>query len=243
VAIYVLGHGSNLLVRDGGVRGAVVKLEGAEFKQTSFDGYTVMAGGGASLGELLLSCVRKGLTGLEACTGIPGSVGGAVRMNAGGRFGDIGSVVERIVVMDRRGEIFERSKPDLRFDYRSANILAPFILNATMQLADGDPEQILKSTQEIWIYKKNNQPLNTKSAGCIFKNPQGQSAGAIIDRSGLKGLTSGGAMVSEKHANFIIAREGCTSADIIKLIETIRKRVNEDCGIELELEVEIWGED
>jgi UDP-N-acetylmuramate dehydrogenase len=240
--MYVLGFGSNLLVRDGGVRGAVVKLGGSDFKAVSFDGPVVTAGAAASLSELILACAKKGLAGIEACVGIPGSIGGAVRMNAGGRFGDIGSVTESVTCMDRRGSIVEWRKPDLSFDYRSANIDAPFILSATLQLTPGDPEQIVKSTQEIWIFKKNSQPLSSKSAGCIFKNPPGQSAGALIDKAGLKGLTVGGAAVSEMHANFILAREGCTSTDIIKLIETIRTRVTEDFGIELELEVEIWGE-
>jgi len=243
IAMYVLGYGSNLLIRDGGIRGAVIKLEDADFRQTSFDGQTVTVGGGASLSELILTCVKKGLAGLEACTGIPGSIGGAVRMNAGGRFGDIGSVVEGVTLMDRAGNILDRKKPDLRFDYRSVNIRVPLILSATLQLIPGDPEQIMKSTHEIWIYKKNNQPLSTRSAGCIFKNPPGQSAGALIDRAGLKGLSVGGATVSEKHANFIVAKEGCTSADVVKLIDTVRARVAEDFGIELELEVEIWGED
>jgi UDP-N-acetylmuramate dehydrogenase len=242
LAMYVLGFGSNLLIRDGGVRGAVIKLGGDEFKGSKFDGPTVTAGGGASLSDLILTCVKKGLAGIEACTGIPGSIGGAVRMNAGGKFGDIGSVVDSVVVMDRRGNIAEMRKPDLSFDYRSVNIHVPFILSATMQLTPGDPAQIMKSTQEIWIFKKNNQPLSTRSAGCMFKNPTGQSAGMLIDRAGLKGLAVGGASVSEKHANFIIAKEGCKSADVIKLIDTVRTRVIEDFGVELELEVEIWGE-
>lgn len=240
--MYVLGFGSNLLIRDGGIRGAVIKLDGEEFKGTTFDGPAVTAGGGASLSDLILTCVKKGLGGIEACTGIPGSVGGAVRMNAGGKFGDIGSVVESVRLMDRRGNISEMKKPDLSFDYRSSNIEVPLILSATMQLTPGDPAQIAKSMQEIWIFKKNNQPLSTRSAGCMFKNPPGQSAGMLIDRAGLKGLAVGGASVSEKHANFIVAKEGCKSADVIKLMETVRTRVIEDFGVELELEVEIWGE-
>jgi UDP-N-acetylmuramate dehydrogenase len=242
VKMYVLGYGSNLLINDSGIRGAVIKLDGPEFRQTSFTDQTVVAAGGASLSELILTCVKKGLAGLEVCTGIPGSIGGAIRMNAGGKFGDIGSVVESVVLMDRTGNLIERKKPDLRFDYRSVNVHVPLIISATFQLAPGEPEQIMKTTQEIWIYKKNNQPLSTKSAGCIFKNPPGQSAGALIDRAGLKGLSVGGATISEKHANFIIAKEGCKCADVTKLIKTIRTRVIEDFGIELELEVEIWGE-
>jgi UDP-N-acetylmuramate dehydrogenase len=193
------------------------------------------------LGKLVLDCVRKGLSGLEALTGIPGSVGGAVKMNAGGNFGDIGAAVQTVTLMDKEGNIFEKSKPELVFDYRRTNVTAKFILNAALALNSADPEQIMRTVKEIWIYKKNNQPLNTKNSGCIFKNPRGVSAGALVDRAGLKGLQIGGAVVSEKHANFIIAQDGCTSRDVMRLIDAIRERVKEQFGIELELEIEIWN--
>ncbi|GAG50037.1 unnamed protein product, partial [marine sediment metagenome] len=119
-------------------------------------------------------------------------------------------------------------------------ITAKFVLNARLKLAAADPEQSLRTVKEIWIYKKNNQPLNTKNSGCIFKNPRGVSAGALIDRAGLKGLQIGGATVSEKHANFIIAEKGCKSRDVMRLINAIKQRVKEQFGIELELEIEIW---
>jgi UDP-N-acetylmuramate dehydrogenase len=236
----VLGFGSNLLISDDGVKGAVIKLDTEQFAQTEFDNMTLTAWAGAELAKLVLTCVQKGLSGLEALTGIPGSVGGSVKMNAGGNFGDIGAVVEKVTLMDNTGGIFEKSKPELIFDYRRTNIIAPFILNAQMELGRGDPEQIMRSVKEIWIYKKNNQPLNTKNSGCIFKNPRGLSAGAMIDRAGLKGLQVGGAKVSEKHANFIVAEKGCTSKDVSRLIEAVRQRVREQFDIELELEIEIW---
>ena len=237
---YVLGFGSNLLVPDDGVRGAVIKLEGAEFSKVEFDGCDVLAGAGADLGELVRQCARQGLSGLEGLTGIPGSIGGAVRMNAGGQFGDIGSVVEEVELMDTAGEVFTKAKPELMFDYRSVNITAKFILGAKLSLEEAEPEQILQTIKEAWMYKKNNQPLNTKSAGCIFKNPRGSSAGALIDRANLKGLQIGGAKVSEKHANFIIAETGCKSSDVVRLIEAVRQRVKEAFDIKLELEIEIW---
>ena len=163
-------------------------------------------------------------------------------MNAGGRFGDIGTVVESVTLMDKQGKVFEKSKPELAFDYRTTNITAKFILAAKLQLSEADPQEVLRRVKEIWIYKENNQPpLNTKSAGCIFKNPRGVSAGALIDRAGLKGLQVGGAVISEKHANFILAQESCTSRDVTRLIEAIRQRVKEKFDIELELEIEIWG--
>jgi UDP-N-acetylmuramate dehydrogenase len=240
IPIYVLGFGSNLLISDDGLRAAVIKLEAEKFAQTQFDGEQLTAGAGAKLSELVLTCVKKGLSGIEALTGIPGSIGGAVRMNAGGNFGDIGAAIEIVTLMDSQGNIFEKSKPELVFDYRSTNITAQFILNATLKLASADPEQIMRTVKEIWIYKKNSQPLNTRNCGCVFKNPRGVSAGALIDRTGLKGLRIGGAVVSEKHANFIIAEKGCKSRDIVRLIDAIKERVKEQFGIELELEIEIW---
>ena len=240
IRIYAMGFGSNLLISDEGLRGAVIKLEAEQFAQIEFDGVEVTAWAGAELSKLVLTCVEKGLSGIEALTGIPGSVGGAVKMNAGGNFGDFGSSVETVKLMDSDGNVFEKSKPELVFDYRRTNITAKFILSARLKLNESDSEQIMRTVKEIWIYKKNNQPLNTKNSGCIFRNPQGGSAGALIDRAGLKGLRIGGAVVSEKHANFIIAEKECTSSDVMKLIEAIKEKVKEQFDVELELEVEIW---
>jgi UDP-N-acetylmuramate dehydrogenase len=240
IRIYAMGFGSNLLISDEGLRGAVIKLEAEQFAQIEFDGEEVTAWAGAELSKLVLTCVEKGLSGIEALTGIPGSVGGAVKMNAGGNFGDFGSSVETVTLMDSDGNVFEKSKPELVFDYRRTNITAKFILSARLKLNESDSEQIMRTVKEIWIYKKNNQPLNTKNSGCIFRNPQGGSAGALIDRAGLKGLRIGGAVVSEKHANFIIAEKECTSSDVMRLIEAIKEKVKEQFDVELELEVEIW---
>ena len=240
IRIRVMGFGSNLLVSDAGVRGAVIKLEADQFARVEFDDQGATAWAGAELSKLVLTCVEKGLSGVETLTGIPGSVGGAVKMNAGGNFGDFGAAVETVVLMDKTGNIFEKSKPELEFDYRRTNITAKFILNARLKLNAGDPEQIMRTVKEIWIYKKNSQPLNTKNSGCIFKNPRGISAGALIDRADLKGLQIGGAIISEKHANFIIAEKGCTSDDVMKLIEGIKKSVKTQFDVDLELEIEIW---
>lgn len=240
VPVYVLGYGSNLLISDEGVRGVVVKLAGDDFCKTSFEQNGLVAGAGADLGKLVLDSVRKGLAGLEAVTGVPGSVGGAVKMNAGGTFGDIGAAVESVTLMDKEGNVFEKSKPELVFNYRYSNITAKFILSAKFELVPSDADQLLRSVKEVWIYKKNAQPLNTHSAGCIFKNPRGMSAGAVIDKAGLKGLQIGEAKISDKHANFIIAEEGCKSSDVKQLIETVRQKVKESLDIELELEIEIW---
>jgi UDP-N-acetylmuramate dehydrogenase len=242
IPIYVLGFGSNLLISDDGLRAAVIKLDAEKFAQTQFDGEQITVGAGAKLSELVLTCVKKGLSGVEALTGIPGSIGGAVRMNAGGNFGDIGAAIETVTLMDSNGNVSEKSKPELMFDYRRTNISAQFILDATLKLTSTDPEQIMRTVKEIWIYKKNSQPLNTRNCGCVFKNPRGVSAGALIDRAGLKGLRIGGAVVSEKHANFIIAEDECKSRDVMRLIDAIKERVKDQFGIELELEIEIWDQ-
>ncbi|MHC4327720.1 MAG: UDP-N-acetylmuramate dehydrogenase [Planctomycetota bacterium] len=240
IRLFVMGFGSNLLINDDGVRGAVIKLEAEQFAQIEFAEQEVTAWAGAEMSKLVLTCVEKGLSGIETLTGIPGSVGGAIKMNAGGNFGDIGAAVETVSLMDNSGSIFEKSKPELVFDYRQTNIDAKFILSARLKLNAADPEQIMRTVKEIWIFKKNSQPLNTKNSGCIFKNPRGVSAGALIDRAGLKGLQIGGAVVSEKHANFIIAEKGCKSRDVVRLTEAVRQRVKEQFDVELELEIEIW---
>ena len=156
------------------------------------------------------------------------------------RLGYIGAVITRVQVMDVTGLLFERHKDDLVFDYRSTNIAATFICSATLELEEDDPERIMRKTKEIWMYKRNTQPLNTKNCGCIFKNPRGLSAGALIDQAGLKGFRVGGAEVSDKHANFIVAHPGCKADDVMKLVKIIREKVWDKNQIHLESEVQIW---
>ena len=238
--IYVLGLGANLLVGDEGVNGAVFRFDQEYWRKIAIEGNRLSAPAGADIQKLVLKTVRAGLSGIECLAGIPGTIGGAVRMNAGGKFGDIGAVVTRVDVMDTEGNVFERTKDDLVFEYRSTNISAPFILRADLELEEEDPERILQKTKEIWMFKRNTQPLNTKNAGCIFKNPRGLSAGALIDQAGLKGMRLGGAEISTKHANFIIAHPGCRADDVTKLVKLIRERVYDRNQIILDSEVQIW---
>jgi UDP-N-acetylmuramate dehydrogenase len=240
IPIYVLGLGANLLVTDEGVNGAVFKLDQEYWRRVKFEKNVVEVGAGVDIQKLILRTVRQGLAGIESLAGIPGTIGGGIRMNCGGKFGDIGARVTRVQVMDSTGTLFDRTKDDLVFEYRTTNISAPFILGATLELEEDDPERIMKRTKEIWMYKRNSQPLNTKNAGCIFKNPRGLSAGALIDQAGLKGMRVGGAEVSAKHANFIIAHPGCRADDVLKLVKIIRERVYEKNEIHLESEVKIW---
>jgi UDP-N-acetylmuramate dehydrogenase len=241
IPIFVLGLGANLLVSDAGVNGAVFKLDEEHWRRVKFDGTSMEVGAGADLQKLILRSVRQGLAGIECLAGIPGTVGGGIRMNCGGKFGDIGARVTAVQVMDSAGTLFERTKDDLVFEYRTTNIAAPFILSATLELEEEDPERIMKRMKEIWMYKRNSQPLNTKNAGCIFKNPRGLSAGALIDQAGLKGMRVGGAEVSDKHANFIVAHPGCKADDVLKLVKIIREKVYEKNEIHLESEVKIWS--
>jgi UDP-N-acetylmuramate dehydrogenase len=240
IPMYVLGSGANVLIDDSGVNGAVIKLSGDHFKETKITESGLRANAGVDMGKLVLRCVRDGLAGMECLTGIPGTVGGCVKMNAGGAFGDIGSVIQSVDVMGPDGEVFTRHRPDLAFAYRSSNINAPFILSASFTLSEDDPQRILKQVKQIWIYKKNTQPLAHRNAGCIFKNPRGLSAGALIDRAGLKGRRVGGAFVSDKHANFILVDDGAKASDVLKLINTIRETVYKNSQVYLEMEIEVW---
>ena len=223
IPIYVLGLGANLLVGDDGVDGAVFRLDAEHWRHVRYNKNIVDVGAGVDMQRLILNTVRHGLAGIECLAGIPGTIGGGIKMNAGGKYGDIGAVVRNVQVMDISGTLFERDKDDLVFDYRSTNISAKFILGATLELEEDDPDRIMKKTKEIWMFKRNTQPLNTKSCGCIFKNPRGLSAGALIDQAGLKGFRVGGAEISDKHANFIIAHPGCRADDVMKLVKLIRE--------------------
>ena len=238
--VHVLGNGSNVLVPDEGVRGAVIQLDPKGFGGFQVEEDLVRAGASLVLSKLVREAARAHLSGLEPLVGIPGWLGGAVKMNAGGAFGDIGQVVERVKVMDTRGQVFTRDRDDLAFGYRSSNISARFILEAEMRLMADDEKRIARQMKEIWFHKKNSQPMANRSAGCVFKNPRGMSAGALIDQAGLKGAKVGGAFVSRKHANYVLAGDGATASDVRKLIDLIRKTVHERNDIYLELEIEIW---
>ena len=240
IRVLVLGRGANLLVADEGVNAAVLTMDAPHWKEFSASGTLLSAASGADMQAVARYCVRHGLAGLECMAGIPGTIGGCIRMNAGGKYGEIGATVSRVTVMSIEGEIFDRTKDDLVFSYRKSNIAATFILSAQFELEEEDPDDLVRRFKEIWMFKKNSQPLGSKSAGCVFKNPSGESAGALIDQAGLKGLRIGNAQVSDKHANFIVAHPGCTASDVLQLIDRVRWTVQQKQGITLESEVVIW---
>ena len=247
VDIHVLGLGANLLVSDEGVDGMVVRLAAPAFRLVDWgdrcaDGTVrVTVGAGADMSRLALDAARHGLSGLECMAGIPGRLGGIIRMNAGGRFGEIGDVVRDVTVIDREGCLRTLSPPEVGFRYRGTDLGRMVVLEATLTLERDDPEQIRERFLGIWQDKKKSQPLAEPTAGCVFKNPPGHRAGELIDRAGFKNHRVGGAFVSDRHANFIIAQEGATARDVFALIGQIRRGVAEGFGVELELEVEVWG--
>ena len=257
VPVRVLGSGANLLVADQGVPGVVVELDDPTFKQVQVDGHIVTVGAGYDLMKLVLDMAKHGLGGLEVMAGIPASVGGAVRMNAGGAFGEIGPIVRRVQVMSDNGQVYYRDRDDLRFEYRKTNIVAPYILEVEFELAQEDPDDLMKRVKEIFMYKKTTQPMAERSAGCAFKNPRPAAnasdddeqpasrdplpgAGELIDKAGLKGHRIGNAEVSDKHANFIFTHPGGTASDILALMDHVQKVVHEQFGIRLEREVVVW---
>jgi UDP-N-acetylmuramate dehydrogenase len=237
----ILAGGSNVLIRDQGVPGVVIHLESPAFADVTLHGNRVEAGAAVPLTALISQTARAGLAGMETLTGIPGTVGGALRGNSGGRQGTIGQFVRRVTVIDDVGEIQVRQRDELSFGYRSSNLDEPVILSAEFELGHEDPEAVVRRMRRVWIVKKENQPYGHQSSGLIFKNPTPDvSAGLLIERAGLKGARVGGAEVSERHANFIVAQPGATSADVLALIEQIRQRVRDQSGHELELQIQVW---
>lgn len=236
----LLGGGSNVLVRDPGVRGMVIRLSEPAFCGITVDGCTIVAGGGARLGQVVTTAVREGLAGLEPLVAIPGTLGGALHGNAGMHSTDIGQWTAQATLVTYSGDVITRNRDDMEFGYRESSLDELVILSAKLQLEEDDPLELAKRLQKQWIVRKASQPMGHQSAGCVFKNPGGVSAGELIDRAGLKGTRIGGAVVSDRHANFIIAEHDCTSTDVLRLIDVVRDQVEDRMGVELELELEIW---
>lgn len=240
IPVRLLGGGSNLLVRDSGVSGVVLRLTGPAFESSEVAGDTVRAGGGALLSHVISQSVQAGLSGMETLVGIPGTVGGALKGNAGGRSGDIGAITASVTVLTAMGEQFVRKGEELSFEYRTSSINELAILSAEFRLHAGDPDAIAQRLRKLWIMKKSSQPLAFQSAGCIFKNPRGLSAGALIEQAGLKGTRIGACEVSDRHANFIVTHEGATAHEVQQLIDLIRAKVAETHGVDLEVEIQVW---
>jgi UDP-N-acetylmuramate dehydrogenase len=237
----VLAGGSNVLVRDSGVAGVVILLESPAFADVVIHQNRVEAGAAVPLTALISQTARAGLAGLEILTGVPGTVGGALRGNAEGHQGSIGRFVRRATVVDAQDQVQVRERDDLSFGYRWSNLDEPVILSASFELEPEDPEAVVKRMRRIWIVKKENQPYGHQSSGLIFRNPMPDlSARVLIDQAGLKGTRVGGAEISERHANFIVAQPGATAEDVLGLIDLIQQRVRQQFGYNLELQIQVW---
>ncbi len=242
MATLVLGGGSNTLVLDGGFRGVAIIL-GEAFARLGADGTTVWAGAAVRVSRLLAFCCRQGLAGVECLTGIPGTVGGAIRGNAGTSAGSVSMRLREVAVALRDGALARLAKGDLGFAYRHAALPAGAVITgATFELAPGDPAAIRRAVSKLLVARNRSQPVESRSAGCMFKNPPNDSAGRLVDAAGMKGVRVGDAVISSKHANFILNAGRARAADVLALVEAARARVREHAGVSLELEVQVVGD-
>jgi UDP-N-acetylmuramate dehydrogenase len=248
----VVGRGSNILVPDNGFAGIVIILAG-EFRaienlssavtQSTAGKIFIRAGGGCQLSKLVSYCTSQSVSGLEFGVGIPGSIGGAVIMNAGAWGHEIGSLVDSVCLMNFSGSIATVPGKDLGFAYRKCSLPQDTILlSATFALIPGNREEIKTACRKYQDMRRTNQPVSEPSAGSFFKNPPGESAGRLIEKAGLKGFAIGDAKVSDKHANFIVNTGKASAADILSLMQVIQQEVQKRFGIKLEPEVHIFGE-
>ena len=243
--VFVLGSGSNVLFADAGFDGVVLKICNTLAHVSVHDG-EVVVGAGRLLPSLVSSCVEIGLSGMEWAAGIPGTAGGAVCMNAGAFGSATWDFVEYVEVVTADGAHKRFGRGDVEYGYRFARfpVSGPFaVTEVALRLAASDARRVYELTEEYWARRRETQPVGVASAGCVFKNPsQGPSAGELIDKAGLKGLARGDAVVSAKHANFIVNEGGAVAADIYGLMEEVRERVREKYGVTLELEIRLVGD-
>lgn len=238
---FFMGNGSNLLVPDEGVKRFVIKSV-PSLNTCQVQGTNVIAGSGVSLSQLACFARDHALTGLEFAHGIPGTLGGAVFMNAGAYGGEMAQVIRRVTCLTQSGQIETVESFDFGYRHSVFSDGSRMILEAELALQPGDPDTITARMEELMDKRQSKQPLDYPSAGSTFKRPEGYYAAALIDQCGLKGLTVGGAQVSEKHAGFIINRGGATYADILALVEQVKQRVQEQTGVTLTMEVQILKE-
>lgn len=243
VPYQVIGNGSNLLVRDGGIEGVVIHIGGQMGDVTMAPGGVLRIEAGAMLSQVAVKAQAAGLSGMEAISGIPGTVGGAVCMNAGSYGLEIGELIDTVEVIDGAGQQQLLKASDLHFGYRTSSIMQQgwTVVAASLVLTPGDAGAISETMRGFAMQRRSKQPLTMPSAGSFFKRPQGQFAASLIDQAGLKGLSVGGAQVSTLHAGFLVNTGGATAKDFIELMAIVQARVLESSGVMLEPEVRILG--
>lgn len=240
IKVFIIAAGSNILISDKGVNGLVLRLNSPFFKKITYNGNYLTVGAGLMLGRLLQAVKEKNLSGLEFLIGIPGTAGGALMMNAGAWGKSIGDLIEDVSVMDYSGKIELLRKKDIKFEYRNSGLEKYIILSVRLKLNKKNKEEIGRNLNRFLKVRRNTQDTAFPSAGCVFKNPLGESAGKLIDLCGLKGRKIGGAIISPKHANFILNRDNAKAQDVLNLMELAGKRVKKKFKINLEPEIKIW---
>lgn len=240
---FLLGNGSNLLVSDKGFRGTILHLSG-EFTDLSIHDREIMAGAGLLLSSVAKFAAEKSLTGMEFAAGIPGTIGGAIMMNAGAYGGEMKQIVKNVMLMTKEGDLLSVSGEDMAFGYRTSRIKnsGDIVLSVTLELQSGDQTEILSVMKDLAEKRREKQPLEYPSAGSTFKRPEGNFAGKLIMDSGLRGFQIGGAQVAEKHCGFVINRDNASAKDVVNLMRHIRDTVEKDSGIRLEKEIIFLGE-
>ena len=238
IKFFVIGGGSNILFSDDGFKGIVIKLSG-DFCKYEISQNTVVCGSAVSLSYLAQQTAEQGLSGLEQLCGIPGTVGGAVYGNAGVKNYPVSSVIEKVEVIDYSGTKTVLTKKDINFEYRKSNLKDSIITKIFFFLKNADKNDILKTISQEREKRKNSQPIGTKNAGCIFKNPKDDSAGRLIDSLNLKNYSVGGITVSDVHANFFVNKDNGCAKDMINLIEFVRNEIYKKYNIKLETEIKI----
>ncbi len=240
IPVFLIGGGSNILINDKGIRGAVLHLNSPYFKRFIFKNNRLEAGSGVMLSRMVLKTYKRGLSGVEFLSGIPGTLGGALVMNAGAWGRNIGDLVEEVNVMDYNGNIKSLGKKKIKFGYRQSSLEKFVILSACLKLTKKSKEKIKQNLKQYLKARHNSQDTTFSNAGCIFKNPFGESAGRLIDICGLKGRRIGDACISGKHANFIVNMGHGKAEDVLRLMNLIKKKVKNKFHINLEPEIKIW---
>ena len=241
IPVRMLGSGSNILVPEDGISGVVLSLAAPVFCEVEIENRKVLAGAGTKLGRVITQAVSQGLSGIEGLIGIPGTIGGALCGNAGTNNGDLGEWVANVTVVDPDGNLSVLTKTEISFGFRSSSLDDSVIVSTTLELEPDDPTELARRMQKLWIVRKAQQPSGELASACAFKNPRsGAPAEELIEKAGLKGARIGGAMISERSANFIVLEPEGTFDDVVRLLDLVSEQVEKRTEIELEPAIEIW---
>ena len=240
IPLRVLGAGTNLLIRDEGVRGVVLRLTAPCFTQIQVEGQRIRAGGGATLSSVIAEASQHGLAGFETLIGINATIDGALRDNAGDRAGEMADHVKRVEVMNERGQVRIIERSELHFGDHRSDIEDPVVLSVEFELMKDQPQAIVKRLRRAWINRKAAEPYSCHAAVRMFRNPRGYQAAELIEKAGLPKTRVGSAEISERNGNYIIAHPGTTARDVLQLLDQVQNRVRETSGVQLERELTVW---